>query len=229
VTTNTNTTFLVLTRRTQRLGGVRGRTYEVPKQLELDARSAMNGMAPNTNPHADRVPASGHTRTGATPSRCSRTPSNRRSPRPPLRYKPTDNLTFYGNGCCIRGFLSDGFPDRCMARFAAAPPAICASMTVQTSRDRRRPVSGAKSAFLDPAERERGALLQHRLASGYFFYFDATHTIDSEPSAISTPGTGGERELPPERRSVSTCTQLRHTTARSRTWRDPTVVATTPR
>jgi len=106
-------------------------------------------------------------------------------PKGTLRYKPTDNLTFYGGWS--RGFRSGGFNQTGVGAVAAASGHLGVHDLFNAEIAETWEV-GAKSEFLDRRLSANAALYYTDSHSGYFFYFDAT-TLDSEPRQSRRPGT----------------------------------------
>ncbi len=158
--TNTNATFLADSQNNNAWAVFGDATYEFNKQWELDAAIRYDqDQRQNTTDTPNAVPAA-VTRPAPTRARCAMPPSTRRSPRRTLRYKPTDDLTFYGGWS--RGFRSGGFNQTGVGAVAAAEGQLGVHDLFQAEIADTWEV-GAKSQWLDRRLSANAGALLHRL------------------------------------------------------------------
>ena len=148
-------------------------------------RSATTGMSARTPP-IRRPPSCPPPRSvPRTPARCATQTFDAAQPKATLRYKPTDDLTFYGGWS--RGFRSGGFNQTGVGAVAAAEGKLGVHDLFQAEIANTWEV-GAKSQFLDRRLSANLALYYTQSHNGYFFFFD-TRPPRPRIWAISTPGT----------------------------------------
>ena len=112
-------------------------------------------------------------------------------PKGTLRYKPTDNLTFYGGWS--RGFRSGGFNQTGVGAVAASEGQLGVHDLFQAEIADTWEV-GAKSQFLDRRLSANLALYHTDSHNGYFFFYDAT-TSTQNLGNLDATYKGAELEL----------------------------------
>ena len=185
---NTNVTFLSDSQNNDAWAVFGDATYEINKQFEIDAAirydedSRQNTtdtpqhFLPDPTAHTGEVRK--HTFDAA-------------QPKGTLRYKPTDNLTFYGGWS--RGFRSGGFNQTGVGAVALAAGHLGVHDLFNAEVADTWEV-GAKSQFLDRRLGVNLALYHTDSRNGYFFYFDAT-TSTQNLGNLDATYKGAEIEL----------------------------------
>jgi iron complex outermembrane receptor protein len=220
--TNTNVTFLSDSQNNNAWAAFADATYEFTKQLELDAairydedqrRNTTDTPAnflPDPNAHTGEVRK--HTFDAA-------------QPKGTLRYKPTDNLTFYGGWS--RGFRSGGFNQTGVGAVAQASGNLGVHDLFNAEIAETWEV-GLKSQFFD---RRLGANLAAYYTdshNGYFFYFDAT-TSTQNLGNLDARYKGGELELTARATNwLDLYANFGYTDGKITHMEDPTVVGNKP-
>ena len=189
--TNTNATFLADSQNNNAWAVFADATYEFNKQWELDAAIRYDqDHRENTTDTPAAVPASCDTRTAHTGEVRDAT-FDAAQPKATLRYKPTDDLTFYGGWS--RGFRSGGFNQTGVGAVAAADGQLGVHDLFQAEIADTWEV-GAKSQWLDRRLSANLALYYTTDHNGYFFFYDAT-TSTQNLGNLNALYKGGELEL----------------------------------
>jgi iron complex outermembrane receptor protein len=190
VATNTNTTFLADSQNNNAWAVFADATYEFTKQLELDVAIRYDqDERQNTTrtPTAFLPPAA----VGAYTGEVRKETFDAVQPKFTLRYKPSDNLTFYGGWS--RGFRSGGFNQTGVGDVAHAAGQLGVHDIFQAEIADTWEI-GAKSEFFDRRLAVNAALFDTTSTNGYFFYFDPT-TSTQNLGNLDARYKGGELEL----------------------------------
>src|SRR6267378_6810509 len=191
VATNTNSTFLSDSQNNNAWAVFVDATYEFTKQLELDAaiRYDEDERQNTTRTPTQFLPPAtlGTAHTGEVRKRTF----DAAQPKGTLRYKPSDNLTFYGGWS--RGFRSGGFNQTGVGAVAQASGNLGVHDLFNAEIAETWEV-GVKSQFLDRRLGANLALYYTDSHNGYFFYFDAT-TSTQNLGNLDARYKGGELEL----------------------------------
>jgi len=191
VATNTNSTFLSDSQNNNAWAVFADGTYEFTKRFELDAAIRYDeDERQNTTrtPTAFLPPATlGTAHTGEVRKHTF----DSAQPKGTLRYKPTDNLTFYGGWS--RGFRSGGFNQTGVGAVAQSTGHLGVHDLFNAEIAETWEV-GLKSQFLDRRLGANLALYYTDSHNGYFFYFDAT-TSTQNLGNLDARYKGGELEL----------------------------------
>ncbi len=186
--TNTNQTFLADSQNNNAWAAFGDATYEISPQFEIDAAirydqdtrqnttDTPQHFLPDPNAHTGEVRK--HTFDAA-------------QPKGTLRYKPTDNLTFYGGWS--RGFRSGGFNQTGVGAVAQGSGHLGVHDLFNAEVADTWEV-GAKSQFFDRRLGANLALYHTDSRNGYFFYFDAT-TSTQNLGNLDATYKGAELEL----------------------------------
>jgi iron complex outermembrane receptor protein len=189
--TNTNNTFLADSQRNNAWAVFGDATYEFNQQWELDAaiRYDRDERQNTTDTPTAFLPAAtlGTAHTGEVRDATF----DAAQPKGTLRYKPTDNLTFYGGWS--RGFRSGGFNQTGVGAIAASTNHFGVHDLFQAEVADTYEV-GMKSQFLDRRLSANLALYHTDSHNGYFFYFDAT-TSTQNLGNLDATYKGAELEL----------------------------------
>jgi iron complex outermembrane receptor protein len=146
-------------------------------------------------------------------------------PKGTLRYKPTDNLTFYGGWS--RGFRSGGFNQTGVGAVAQASGNLGVHDLFNAEIAETWEV-GLKSQFLDRRLGANLALYYTDSHNGYFFYFDAT-TSTQNLGNLDARYKGGELELTARATSwLDLYANFGYTDGKITHMEDPTVVGNKP-
>jgi len=146
-------------------------------------------------------------------------------PKGTLRYKPTDNLTFYGGWS--RGFRSGGFNQTGVGAVAQAAGNLGVHDLFQAEIAETWEV-GVKSEFLDRRLGANLALYYTDSHNGYFFYFDAT-TSTQNLGNLDARYKGGELELTARATNwLDLYANFGYTDGKITHMEDPTVVGNKP-
>ncbi|HYM41430.1 MAG TPA: TonB-dependent receptor [Steroidobacteraceae bacterium] len=189
--TNTNVTFLADSQNNNAWAVFADATYEFSKEFEFDAAIRYDrDQRQNTTdtPDAFLPPV---TRPAAFNGLVRDVTFDATEPKFTLRYKPTDDLTFYGGWS--RGFRSGGFNQTGVGAVAAASGHLGVQDLFQAEVADTWEV-GAKSEWLDHRLSANAALYYTKSHNGYFFYFDAT-TSTQNLGNLDALYKGGELEL----------------------------------
>jgi iron complex outermembrane receptor protein len=189
--TNTNATFLADSQNNNAWAVFGDATYEFNKQWELDAaiRYDEDRRENTTDTPEQFLPAAtvGTAHTGEVRDATF----DAAQPKATLRYKPTDDLTFYGGWS--RGFRSGGFNQTGVGAVAAAGGQLGVHDLFQAEIADTWEV-GAKSQWLDRRLSANLALYHTTDHNGYFFFYDAT-TSTQNLGNLNAVYKGGELEL----------------------------------
>jgi iron complex outermembrane receptor protein len=189
--TNTNATFLADSQNNNAWAVFADATYEFNKQWELDAaiRYDEDRRENTTDTPQQFLPAAtlGTAHTGEVRDATF----DAAQPKATLRYKPTDDLTFYGGWS--RGFRSGGFNQTGVGAVAAAGGQLGVHDLFQAEIADTWEV-GAKSQWLDRRLSANLALYHTTDHNGYFFFYDAA-TSTQNLGNLNAVYKGGELEL----------------------------------
>jgi iron complex outermembrane receptor protein len=146
-------------------------------------------------------------------------------PKGTLRYKPNDNLTFYGGWS--RGFRSGGFNQTGVGAIAASTHHLGVHDLFQAEIADTWEV-GAKSLFLDRRLGANLALYHTDSHNGYFFYYDAT-TSTQNLGNLDATYKGAEIELTAKATDrIDLYANFGYTDGRITHMEDPTVIGNEP-
>jgi iron complex outermembrane recepter protein len=189
--TNTNATFLADSQNNNAWAVFGDATYEFNKQWEFDAAIRYDeDRRENTTDTPEQflpAPTLGTAHTGEVRDATF----DAAQPKATLRYKPTDDLTFYGGWS--RGFRSGGFNQTGVGAVAAADGQLGVHDLFQAEIADTWEV-GAKSQWLDRRLSANLALYHTTDHNGYFFFYDAT-TSTQNLGNLNAVYKGGELEL----------------------------------
>jgi iron complex outermembrane receptor protein len=189
--TNTNATFLADSQNNNAWAVFANATYDFSRQFELDVALRYDeDQRQNTTdtPEAFLPPP---TKPAAYTGLVRKETFDAVQPKFTLRYKPSDNLTFYGGWS--RGFRSGGFNQTGVGAIAAAAGHLGVHDIFQAEIADTWEI-GMKSEFLDRRLAVNAALFDTKSTNGYFFYFDAT-TSTQNLGNLDARYKGGELEL----------------------------------
>jgi len=224
VATNTNTTFLADSQNNNAWAVFADATYEFSKQFELDVALRYDeDQRQNTTrtPTAFLPPAA----VGAYTGQVRKETFDAVQPKFTLRYKPSDNVTFYGGWS--RGFRSGGFNQTGVGAVAAAAGNLGVHDIFQAEVADTWEI-GAKSEFFDRRLGANLALFDTQSTNGYFFYFDAT-TSTQNLGNLDARYKGGELELTARAASwLDVYASFGYTDGKITNMEDPSVVGNRP-
>jgi iron complex outermembrane receptor protein len=224
VATNTNVTFLADSQNNNAWAVFADATYDFSKQLELDVAIRYDeDQRENTTrtPTAFLPPVAVGAYTGEVRKETFDAPQ----PKFTLRYKPSDNLTFYGGWS--RGFRSGGFNQTGVGAVAAASGHLGVHDIFQAEIADTWEI-GMKSEFLDRRLAVNAALFDTTSTNGYFFYFDAT-TSTQNLGNLDARYKGGELELTAVATNwLDLYASFGYTDGKITNMEDPTVVGNRP-
>jgi iron complex outermembrane receptor protein len=188
VATNTNVTFLSDSQNNNAWAEFADATYEFSKQLELDAAIRYDrDQRQNTTDTPTRFLPDPTAHTGEV----REVAFDAAQPKATLRYKPTDDLTFYGGWS--KGFRSGGFNQTGVGVIAASSGHLGVHDIFQAEiADTWE--AGVKSQWLDHRLSANAAVYYTNSHNGYFFYFDST-TSTQNLGNLDAIYKGGELEL----------------------------------
>jgi iron complex outermembrane receptor protein len=189
--TNTNVTFLADSQSNNAWAVYANGTYDFTKQWELDVAVRYDqAQVQNTTdtPEQFLPPA---TKPGAYTGLVRKQTFDAVQPKFTLRYKPADNLTFYGGWG--RGFRSGGFNQTGVGAVAAAAGQLGVHDVFQAEVADTWEV-GFKSEFLERRLAVNAALFDTKSTNGYFFYYSAT-TSTQNLGNLDATYKGGELEV----------------------------------
>jgi iron complex outermembrane receptor protein len=191
VATNTNVTFLADSQNNDAWAVFADATYEFTKQFELDVaiRYDEDQRQNTTDTPNDFLPPP--TKPAAYTGLVRKETFDAVQPKFTLRYKPSDNLTFYGGWS--RGFRSGGFNQTGVGAIAAAAGHLGVHDIFQAEVADTWEI-GAKGEFFDRRLGANLALFDTTSTNGYFFYFDPT-TSTQNLGNLDARYKGGELEL----------------------------------
>ena len=222
--TNTNTTFLADSQNNNAWAVFADATYEFSKQFELDVALRYDeDQRQNTTrtPTAFLPPAA----VGAYTGQVRKETFDAVQPKFTLRYKPSDNVTFYGGWS--RGFRSGGFNQTGVGAVAAAAGNLGVHDIFQAEVADTWEI-GAKSEFFDRRLGANLALFDTKSTNGYFFYFDAT-TSTQNLGNLDARYKGGELELTARAASwLDVYASFGYTDGKITNMEDPSVVGNRP-
>ena len=221
--TNTNVTFLADSQSNDAWAAFGDATYEFNPEWEFDAaiRYDEDSRRNTTDtPQGFLPPASGaktgevrHETFGAT------------QPKGTLRYKPTDNLTFYGGWS--RGFRSGGFNQTGVGAVAASEGKLGVHDVFQAEVADTWEV-GAKSQFLDRRLSANLAIYRTVSTNGYFFFYEST-TSTQNLGNLDATYKGAELELTAKATDrIDLYANFGYTDGKITHMEDPTVVGNKP-
>jgi iron complex outermembrane recepter protein len=190
--TNTNATFLADSQNNNAWAVFGDVTYEFNKQWELDAairydqdhRQNTTDTPPQFLALVDPTARTGEVRDATFDAA---------QPKGTLRYKPTDDLTFYGGWS--RGFRSGGFNQTGVGYLVSheTPPQLGVHDIFQAEIADTWEV-GAKSEWLDHRLSANAALYYTKDTNGYFFFYDSVSSTQNLGN-LNALYRGGELEL----------------------------------
>ena len=189
--TNTNVTFLADSQSNNAWAVFANGTYDFSKQLELDVaiRYDQDNVQNTTDTPNEFLPPA--TKPGAYTGLVRNQTFDAPQPKATLRYKPADNLTFYGGWS--RGFRSGGFNQTGVGAIAAAAGQKGVNDIFQAEIADTWEI-GMKSEFLDRRLAVNAALFDTTSTNGYFFYYSAA-TSTQNLGNLDARYKGGELEL----------------------------------
>jgi iron complex outermembrane receptor protein len=188
--TNTNATFLADSQNNNAWAVFGDATYEFNKQWELDAAIRYDqDHRENTTDTPEQFLPDPTAHTGEVRDATF----DAAQPKGTLRYKPTDDLTFYGGWS--RGFRSGGFNQTGVGYIVSheTPPQLGVHDIFQAEIADTWEV-GAKSEWLDHRLSANMALYYTKDTNGYFFFYDAA-TSTQNLGNLNALYKGGELEL----------------------------------
>jgi iron complex outermembrane receptor protein len=186
--TNTNATFLADSQNNNAWAVFADVTYEFSKQWELDAAIRYDqDRRQNTTETPQQFLPDPTAHTGEVRDATF----DAAQPKATLRYKPTDDLTFYGGWS--RGFRSGGFNQTGVGAVAAKDGQLGVHDLFQDEIADTWEV-GAKSQWLDRRLSANLALYYTTDHNGYFFFYDATSSTQNLGN-LDALYKGGELEL----------------------------------
>jgi iron complex outermembrane receptor protein len=189
--TNTNLTFLADSQNNNAWAVFANGTYDFSKQVELDVAIRYDeDQRQNTTrtPNEFLPPA---TKPAAYDGLVRKETFDAVQPKFTLRYKPSDNITFYGGWS--RGFRSGGFNQTGVGAIAAASGQLGVHDVFQAEIADTWEI-GMKSEFFDRRLAVNAALFDTTSTNGYFFYFSAA-TSTQNLGNLDARYKGGELEL----------------------------------
>jgi iron complex outermembrane receptor protein len=220
--TNTNVTFLADSQNNNAWAVFGDATYEFNPQWEFDAAirydedsrrnttDTPQHFLPDPTAHTGEVR---HATFDAT------------QPKGTLRYKPTENLTFYGGWS--RGFRSGGFNQTGVGAVAASEGKLGVHDLFQAEVADTWEV-GAKSQFLDRRLSANLALYHTDSHNGYFFFYDSV-TSTQNLGNLDATYKGAELELTAKATDrLDLYANFGYTDGRITRMQDPTVVGNKP-
>jgi iron complex outermembrane receptor protein len=186
--TNTNVTFLADSQHNNAWAVFADATYEFNPQWEFDAAIRYDeDRRQNTTDTPQNFLPDPTAHTGEVRHETFDEPQ----PKATLRYKPTDNLTFYGGWS--RGFRSGGFNQTGVGAVAASEGKLGVHDVFQAEVADTWEV-GMKSQFLDRRLSANLALYHTDSHNGYFFFYDSV-TSTQNLGNLDATYRGGELEL----------------------------------
>ena len=219
---NTNVTFLSDSQNNNAWAGFGDATYEINEQFEIDA--------------AIRYDEDSRRNTTDTPQHFLPDPTahtgevrhqtwDSAQPKGTLRYKPTDNLTFYGGWS--RGFRSGGFNQTGVGAVAASEGKLGVHDLFNAEVANTWEV-GAKSQFLDRRLSANLALYHTDSHNGYFFFYDSV-TSTQNLGNLDAKYKGAELELTAKATDrLDLYANFGYTDGKITHMEDPTVVGNKP-
>jgi iron complex outermembrane receptor protein len=220
--TNTNQTFLADSQSNNAWAVFGDATYEFNEQWEFDAAIRYDqDRRQNTTDTPQHFLPDPTAHTGEVRDATF----DATQPKGTLRYKPNDNLTFYGGWS--RGFRSGGFNQTGVGAIAASTHHLGVHDLFQAEIADTWEV-GAKSLFLDRRLGANLALYHTDSHNGYFFYYDAT-TSTQNLGNLDATYKGAELELTAKATDrIDLYANFGYTDGRITRMQDPTVVGNEP-
>jgi iron complex outermembrane recepter protein len=223
--TNTNNTFLADSQHNDAWAVFGDATYEFNKQWEFDAaiRYDRDERRNTTDTPTVFLPAAtlGTAHTGEVRDATF----DAAQPKGTLRYKPTDNLTFYGGWS--RGFRSGGFNQTGVGAVAASEGKLGVHDIFQAEVADTWEV-GAKSQFLDRRLTANLAIFHTDSHNGYFFFYEST-TSTQNLGNLDATYKGAELELSAKASDrVDLYANFGYTDGKITHMEDPTVIGNKP-
>jgi iron complex outermembrane receptor protein len=220
--TNTNVTFLADSQHNNAWAVFGDATYDFNPQWEFDAAirydkdSRQNTTDTPQHFLPDPTALSGEVRHETF---------DEPQPKGTLRYKPTDNLTFYGGWS--RGFRSGGFNQTGVGAVAASEGKLGVHDVFQAEVADTWEI-GAKSQFLDRRLSANLALYHTDSTNGYFFFYDSV-TSTQNLGNLNATYKGGELELAARATDwLDVYANFGYTDGKITGMEDPTVVGNKP-
>jgi len=223
--TNTNETFLADSQNNNAWALFADATYDFSRQLELDVafRYDQDNVQNTTDTPNDFLPPA--TKPGAYTGLVRKQTFDAPQPKFTLRYKPSDNLMFYGGWS--RGFRSGGFNQTGVGAIAAAAGQKGVHDIFQAEIADTWEI-GAKSEFFDRRLTVNAALFDTTSTNGYFFYYSAS-TSTQNLGNLDARYKGGELEVTAAATSwLDVYASYGYTDGKITNMEDPTVIGNKP-
>ena len=223
--TNTNVTFLADSQSNNAWAVFANGTYDFSRQFELDVslRYDQDNVQNTTDTPNEFLPPA--TKPGAYTGLVRKQTFDAVQPKFTLRYKPSDNLTFYGSWS--RGFRSGGFNQTGVGAIAAAAGQKGVNDIFQAEIADTWEI-GAKSQFFDRRLTVNAALFDTTSTNGYFFYYSAA-TSTQNLGNLDARYKGGELELTAAATSwLDVYAAYGYTDGKITNMADPTVIGNKP-
>jgi iron complex outermembrane recepter protein len=221
--TNTNVTFLADSQSNNAWAVFGDATYEFNPQWEFDAaiRYDQDRRQNTTDTPTNFLPANSGAATGEVRDETF----DATQPKGTLRFKPTDNLTFYGGWS--RGFRSGGFNQTGVGAIAASEGKLGVHDIFQAEVADTWEV-GAKSQFLDRRLGANLAIYHTNSHNGYFFFFEST-TSTQNLGNLDATYKGFELELTAKATDrIDLYANFGYTDGKITHMEDPTVIGNKP-
>jgi iron complex outermembrane recepter protein len=221
--TNTNVTFLADSQHNNAWAVFGDATYEFNPQWEFDAaiRYDEDSRANTTDTPQNFLPAG----SGAVTGEERHEDFSATQPKGTLRYKPNDDLTFYGGWS--RGFRSGGFNQTGVGAVAAAEGHLGVHDIFQAEVADTWEV-GVKSLLWDRRLTANLAVFQTDSKNGYFFFYEST-TSTQNLGNLDAKYTGGELELSARATErIDLYANFGYTDGKITHMEDPTVIGNKP-
>jgi iron complex outermembrane receptor protein len=216
--TNTNVTFLADSQSNNAWAVFSDFNWEITSQWEIDAaiRYDRDERQNTTDTPQQFLPDP-----SATTGEVRNATFGAAEPKATLRYKPTDDLTFYGGWS--RGFRSGGFNQTGVGAVAVVDGQKGVHDLFQAEIDDTSEV-GVKSEFLDHRLRANLSLYDTTSHNGYFFFYDAT-TSTQNLGNLDAKYKGAELELTAKATDrLDLYASFGYTDSRITNMEDPTVI-----
>ena len=221
--TNTNVTFLADSQNNNAWAVFGDATYEFNPQWEFDAaiRYDEDSRRNTTDTPQHFLPPN----SGALTGEARHETFDATQPKGTLRFKPTDNLTFYGGWS--RGFRSGGFNQTGVGAVAASEGKLGVHDVFNAEVADTWEV-GAKSQFLDRRVSANLALYRTVSTNGYFFFYEST-TSTQNLGNLDATYKGGEFEVTAKATDrIDLYANVGYTDGRITRMEDPTVIGKKP-
>jgi len=189
--TNTNLTFLADSQNNNAWAVFADATYDFTRQFELDValRYDQDNVQNTTDTPNNFLPP--ETKPAAYTGLVRKQTFDAVQPKFTLRYKPADNLTFYGGWS--RGFRSGGFNQTGVGAIAESEGVKGVQDIFQAETADTWEIGG-KGEFFDRRLTVNAALFDTQSTNGYFFYFQAL-TSTQNLGNLDARYKGGELEV----------------------------------